>query len=151
MTVAPTTRADRIIPGGAGLILPGLVHLPAGAPVFMHNFGGLIDGVNAVAAQGALLVPFRAKIIYAKIRVRVQMGTGPAVIDLGSTADTDRFISQSVPISAAAGVVYEFIDDDDFATSRIIEADSVIIATGDGGATSTGSVDAMILYAPAPA
>lgn len=151
MTLAVTTRADRIIPGGAGLILPGLAHLPAGAPVFMHNFGGLIDAVNAVAAQGALLVPFRAKIIYAKIRVRVQLGTGAAVIDLGSTADTDRFVSKSVPITDAAGTTYEFIDDDDFATSRIILENSVICATGDGGATSTGSVDAMILFAPAPA
>lgn len=149
MTISPAVRSDQIIMAGSGLLLPGAAHLPAGAPVLAHNFGGLIDAVNSVTLQGGLLVPFRGIILAAAIRVRAQLGTGAALIELGTTADPDRFVSKSVPIADAAGTVYLFVDDDDFATSRIIAENTVIAASSDGGATSTGSVDAMILFAPA--
>lgn len=148
MSISPAVRSDQIVMVGPSLLVPGLSGGWNGAPLFQHNFGGVVDGVNAVAAQGALLVPFRAKILAVKLVVRAAMGTGAAVFTIGDPGDADRYITKSVPTTDTAGAAYTFVDDDDFNVTRIIAEDTPVFAGSDGGATSTGSVDLWMLYTP---
>lgn len=150
MSKGYTARAEDIqSPMGLIAAVPGLRRFTPNwnRPLFIHGFGGLLDMVTAVVRQGPLLIPFRAKIVCARIRVRVQLGTGPGIASIGNTSDEAAYLTKTVPIADAAGTFYLFDEDAEFVTP-IIPADTVISASGDGGATSTGSVDMSIIYTP---
>lgn len=148
MVASPAVRAQDIqMP--AGVVVPGLQRLGAQwRPILVHSFG-LVDAVNSVANQNPLVMPFRAKIVLARFKIRAQLGTGPAIISIGRPDDGDAYAAKTVPIADAAGVEYVYDEDADF-TQPIIEAGAIVTANGDGGATSTGSVDVSMVYTPWP-
>lgn len=148
MGTSPVARVSQIQHDGAALLIPGLeaAGVPGGTPVFMHH-SGLLDLVTAVTAQAPILIPFRAQIIAAGSRVRVQCGTGPGVAAIGTIAAATAFTVFTLATSDAAGATQEQLAAT-MVTTAIIPAGSVVQFSADGGATSTGGCDIWFAYVP---
>ncbi len=150
MAVSPVARASEIQHDGAALLIPGLgdAGIPVGVPVF-HHPSGLLDLVAAVTTQGAIMIPFRAKIIAAGTIVRAQAGTGPAEVYIGTIADPDAFALFTIATADAVGAVQEHTGVE--LLGSIVPAGTVVHFSANGGATSTGGVDVYFIYVPAAA
>lgn len=106
---------------------------------------GLLDLVDAVTEQGGFLVPFAATIKEIRSRVRVACGTGPGVASLkGVEKGGTAYASQSHATTDTAGTDFLWT-----ITDAVIPAGEVLYFAGDGGATSTGSVDVTVVLIPA--
>lgn len=104
----------------------------------------LMDGVTAVVAQNPTLIPFRARIVGFYGKIRTVAGTAGYIIGLGTVADTDAFGTITTVIGDVAGTIVQGV-----VTDPIIPKDTVVVFTGDGGATTTGNIDVVVLLEPA--
>lgn len=148
MGISPVARATEVILGGAALTIPGVsgvvTHL--GRPVFIHHFGGKLDLVSQVTEQGAILVPFRARVLDIRSRVRTQCGTGSGIASVGKVGSAAYFTTLTHTTAMAAGVIVVGT-----LAEAIIAANDVVYASGDGGATTNGDCDVWMAYTPEPA
>lgn len=135
MAKAPEGRLSRIIQDGSHLQIPGLTAgIYADREVFILS-SGLLDLVNAVANQGAWMAPAPATLLAVRVRNFAQLGTADAHLYLGKQGDPDYFMDLTVPFADAAGTFYTGT-----LLQTAIAKDDVVYWSGDGGATSTGSV-----------
>ncbi len=129
---AVMARADRLQIAANGE-MPRIIH------------SGKLDGVTAVAEQAAHLIPFRARIINAYLRVRTAAGTAAYEVRIGKQGDDDFFAKVSVPTTAAAGTIIPVAP----ILVDIIAKDDVLMFAADGGATTTGDCDVVVVIEPA--
>lgn len=111
-------------------------------PMVKHS--GVLDLVTAVTEQGAFFVPVGMKIKEIKSRVRAACGTAAGVAGLYGVAAAANYATQSHATTDAAGTIKTWT-----ITTEDVPAGEVLYFTGDGGATSTGSVDVTVVLVPA--
>lgn len=146
MPKLPSTRASDVLPDGGLKIIPGFSDTSMmldNLPMLVHS--GKLDCVTAVTEQAAHLIPFRAKLVGGRVRVRTAMGTGAAIVKVGKQGDDDYFATQSLATSDASGTVYDLTF-----VQTIVEKNDVITFAADGGATTNGDADITLVLVPYP-
>lgn len=130
MAKSPAVRSSEVQYDGAGMLLV--------------ISSGKLDLVNAVAEQGAFLVPFDAEIVEVRSRVRTACGTAAGLAELkGVEAGATVYASKSHATTDAAGTDLVWTTAVSF-----VPKGEVLYFAGDGGATATGDCDVTVILKP---
>jgi hypothetical protein len=116
----------------------------AGSGIVIHNSEKL-DLINAVTEQGAIYVPVGMTIKSVRSRVRTACGTAAGLAQLkGIVKGGTAYAQQSHATTDVAGTTFEWV-----LTDAVVPAGEVLFFAGDGGATTTGDCDVIVVLVPA--
>lgn len=144
----------RILWSGAMRQIPGLEADPGqygGVPFFYSTSGGTVQGLDLVAAvtgQNSLLIPFRAKILSVRIRIRTVTDATATV----SLSKRNAAGAQAGYFVAAHSITTAMTPEGTITiptlAQTIIAANEVLYWEANGGATAAGVVDALVVIVP---
>lgn len=109
----------------------------------MPVVSGLLNLTTAVTDQGAVFFPVAMEIESITSRVRVACGTAAGIAEVGTPADPDYFGTQAHATTDAAGTILYWT-----VINALIPAGEVLTFSSDGGATTTGSCDVVVVVRP---
>ncbi len=146
----PAVKLSQVILDGVASKIP---YLDSAAPTLdklialLKVQSGVLDFFDGTAANGSEVIPFDYTVLGAFLLVTEQLGTGASLLNIGTSADTDKYVDDfSVTTAHTAGTLLTTTVT--LTATLTGSAGDVIQFTSGNGATTTGKGIAGLLIVP---